>query len=499
MSSNILAQRTEALVAALTTRPRRSGPSTVNDVHSQLNATPVQRIHEVRSGGDARRAIADAASEQRAVCIGGGWHAMGGQQFADGGVLLDTRRFDRVLAFDRRRGTVEVESGIQWPELVTRLNELQDEEPHAAAQYPRWAIAQKQTGADRLSMGGALSANVHGRGLAMRPFVADVESFTLIDARGQTLRCARDEYAELYRLAIGGYGLFGFISTVTLLLVRRRKLRRVVEVRSIEQLAAAFDGRIRDGFLYGDFQFAIDPGSTDFLDRGIFSTYEPIDDEGPIPADQQGLTPEQWRGLLLLAHVDKSRAFDVYAAHYLATSGQQYWSDTHQLSTYLDDYHTAVDAHLQARGQVASATEMITELYVPPDRLAALLAAARADFRRHAVEVIYGTIRLIERDDETFLPWARERSACVIFNLHTAHTPTGLAHSADAFRRLIDIVIALGGSYYLTYHRYARRDQLLACHLRFVDMLRKKLQYDPDERFQSEWYKHYRDMFKGEL
>src|SRR5439155_10418573 len=413
--------------------------------------------------------------------------------------LLDTRRFNRVLGFDRARGLAAVEAGIQWPELVTRLNELQDEESLTGPNSPRWGIAQKQTGADRLSMGGALSANVHGRGLAMRPFVADVESFTLIDAQGQTRRCARDENAELFRLAIGGYGLFGFVSSVTLRLARRRKLRRVVEVRRIDQLMSAFDERIRDGYLYGDFQFAIDPASTDFLDRGIFSTYEPIDDEGPIPADQQGLTPEQWRGLLLLAHVDKSRAFDVYAAHYLATSGQQYWSDTHQLSTYLDDYHTAVDAHLQARGQVASATEMITELYVPPDRLAALLAAARADFRRHAVEVIYGTIRLIERDDETFLPWARERSACVIFNLHTAHTPTGLAHSANAFRRLIDIVIALGGSYYLTYHRHARRDQLLACHPRFVDMLRKKLQYDPDERFQSEWYKHYRDMFKGEL
>ena len=55
------------------------------------------------------------------------------------------------------------------------------------------------------------------------------------------------------------------------------------------------------------------------------------------------------------------------------------------------------------------------------------------------MEVIYGTVRLIERDDETFLAWAREPWACVIFNLHVTHTPAGIAAATDAFRRLIDL------------------------------------------------------------
>ena len=44
---------------------------------------------------------------------------------------------------------------------------------------------------------------------------------------------------------------------------------------------------------------------------------------------------------------------------------------------------------------------------------------------RTGVDVIYGTVRLIERDDESFLAWARDRWACVIFNLHTVHTRRG--------------------------------------------------------------------------
>ena len=50
-------------------------------------------------------------------------------------------------------------------------------------------------------------------------------------------------------------------------------------------------------------------------------------------------------------------------------------------------------------------------------------SGARDALRRRSANMIYGTVRLIEKDDETFLAWARDRYACVIFNLHIEHTP----------------------------------------------------------------------------
>jgi FAD/FMN-containing dehydrogenase len=111
------------------------------------------------------------------------------------------------------------------------------------------------------------------------------------------------------------------------------------------------------------------------------------------------------------------------------------------------------------------------------------------------VNLIYGTIRLIERDDESFLAWARESWACIIFNLHTQHDNESLAKTADDFRRLIARGIEYGGSYFPTYHRWATREQVLACHPRLPDFLARKRAYDPDERFQSDWYRHYRSWF----
>jgi len=460
-------------------------PQTVNDIHSQLNEAEVEDVLEVDSLEAVQAAIGRARLLGKPVAVCGGRHAMGGQQFCAGGLLVDTRGLTRVLGFDPEQGTIEVEAGIQWPELYGYL--LSDE-----ARGGRWGFVQKQTGADRLTLGGSVSANVHGRALAMRPIVADVESLVLVDASGEPRTCSRSADPELFSLVVGGYGLFGVVYSVTLRLGPRRKLERVVEVRDIGGLMEAFDERIRSGFLYGDFQFATDPESDEFLRAGVFSCYRPVPQETPLPAGQRALSTGDWKKLLYLAHTDKSEAFARYAEHYLGTSGQIYFSDGHQLSEYIDDYHVELDGVLGAANR---ATEMISELYVPRDRLSDFVGEVAEDFRRRSVDVIYGTIRLIERDEETFLPWARDRFACIIFNIHTEHTPKGLEASAEAFRSLIDTAIGLGGSYFLTYHRWATKEQLLCCYPQFGGFLAKKREYDPEERFQSDWYRHYGALF----
>src|SRR5437773_5484159 len=206
----------------------------VNDLHSQLNPTRVDRVVEPETLDAARAAIAAAKREQRAVCIAGGRHAMGAQAFATDGVLIDIRKLDRVLGFDIERGQIEVESGMQWPKHLAELTEAQ------RGRAKQWGFAQKQTDADRLTMGGCLSANVHGRGLTLPPFVGDVESFKLLDSGGDLRNCSRTENPELFRLAIGGYGLFGFIYSVTLRLVPRRKPERGVQVPHLPALPCAF-------------------------------------------------------------------------------------------------------------------------------------------------------------------------------------------------------------------------------------------------------------------
>ena len=454
----------------------------VNDVHSALNRTDVHGIVQIESVSALQHVVRSAAASGLKVSIAGGRHAMGGQQFGTGAVLLDTTRLSRVLDLDTERGLVTVEAGIDWPRLVNHLLWA------AAGQPDQWGIVQKQTGADRLTIGGAVSANIHGRGLRLKPIVGDIESFDLVDHTGTIVTCSRTANRELFSLATGGYGLFGAIARVTLRLARRRKMERRVGMARVDDLPELFDRRIREGFEFGDWQFATDAHSEEFLRSGVFSCYRPVAGIVPIPDDQTALTVRQWRRLLLLAHTDKSRAFAEYARHYMSTDGQIYWSDTHQLASYLDGYHEAIDAQL---GAPVKGSEMITELYVRRDDLPAFLTAVRSDARRHDMNVIYGTVRLIERDDESVLAWAREPWACTVINLHVDHSQAGIRKAAADFRRLIDHAADRGGSYYLTYHRWARRDQVERCHPRMREFLRLKRQYDPRGVFTSDWYEHH--------
>ncbi len=173
-----------------------------------------------------------------------------------------------------------------------------------------------------------------------------------------------------------------------------------------------------------------------------------------------------------------------------------HWSARAPFSIYVDGYHQQIDRRLGSR---CRGSEMISELYVPRESLVPFLAKARDDLRRLGASVINGTVRLIERDAESALAWAHEPWACVIFNLCVEHSDQGIARARRAFQQLIDRALEPGWSFYLTYHRFARSDQVEAAYPQFAEFLERKRDWDPQRRFDSEWHRHYAAMFAAEL
>jgi len=97
------------------------------------------------------------------------------------------------------------------------------------------------------------------------------------------------------------------------------------------------------------------------------------------------------------------------------------------------------------------------------------------------------------------LTWAKQNYACVIFNLRVEHHEEGIRKAEEDFQQIIDRALEFNGSYFLTYHRWARKDQVLTAYPQFPEFLKLKLKYDPEERFQSEWYRYYKKMFAEEI
>jgi hypothetical protein len=128
---------------------RRVVPLWANDTHSALNRTHIARLREPRTVEDVVNAVQRARADGEALAIAGGRHAMGGQQFLTDGSLLDMRRLNRVRELDEERGLLHVEAGITWPDVMRGYLSR----PNGKTSY--WGIRQKQTGADRLTIGGA--------------------------------------------------------------------------------------------------------------------------------------------------------------------------------------------------------------------------------------------------------------------------------------------------------------------------------------------------------
>jgi FAD/FMN-containing dehydrogenase len=457
----------------------------VNDLQTGLNPTWVASISRPTSAAEVRSLVKDCAKHSRAISISGSRHAAGGQQFRTDSVLLDMRAMNRVIGLDDKTGVLHVEAGIEWPELIQGYLSLQKENVH-------WGIRQKQGGADRISIGGTVSANAHGHGLASPPIISDVEWIEMVTADGSAKKCSRKENTELFALAAGGYGLFGIITAVALRLVPRRKVRRHVEARTTAELIALIEGRTAVGAPYGYFQYSIDETSADFLRTGILTTYENVSPETQLGTESTDVDAKLLTALLEIAHRDRGSAYRRYAKLELSRDGNVEWSDLHQLSTYPAGYHQEIEKRL---GADFVGADLILEVYVPRSELIPLLEEARRILLASGTPLIYGTIRFIEQDKDSYLAWAKKRYACVIFSPHSSGETQALRKTGELCRQLIRAANKRGGSFYLTYNRFATRDELASAYPQFQEFLNLKKRYDPRETFQSDWYRHYKGLY----
>ena len=470
---------TPLIAAALPIAPQNG--VLVNDVHTGLNPTWVRNVVKPMSLEELQSVLRDCHKHHRVISTSGSRHAAGGQQFAKDSVLLDMRGMNRVIGLEEKTGILEVEAGIEWPELIQGYTSLQKDNV-------KWGIQQKQGGGDRMTLGGALSANAHGHDLGSAPIAEDVEWVEVVLADGSLKKCNRRENSELFSLVIGGYGLFGTIAAVGLRLAPRKKVRRRVETRTTAELIDLIEKRTAAGAPFGYFQYSIDEASPDLLRNGILTTYETVADETPLGKESTDIEPELFTALLQLAHKDRGSAYRRYAKLELSKDGNVEWSDLHQLSTYASGYHGEIEKNL---GRDSHGADLILEIYVPRNALIPFLEESRRLLLSSGLPLVYGTIRFIERDKDSFLPWAKKRYACVIFAPHTSSESRALKKTEETCRQLIRAGIKRNGSFYLTYNRFATREDVLTAYPQFTEFLALKKKYDPFEQFQSEWYRHY--------
>jgi FAD/FMN-containing dehydrogenase len=461
--------RTAALAALpLASRRAPSAPFMLDDA-SRLNATPISRQAVLTSSEDGRllrelrATLGEAATEGRPIAMGGARHSMGGQSLPRNGIAASFAA--TTIEPDTNRRTYRVSAGARWRDVIRVLDPL------------GFSPAVTQSNHD-FSIGGTLSVNAHGWPVPFGPFGATIRRFRIMLADGSVVTCSNSENAELFRLAIGGYGLFGIVIDADLAMVENSLLTPGSELMNADAFARRFVARATDPslrMLYGRLSVAREG----FLQQALLVGYTP-------PPQQPDRLPPPKKSS---AYAFVSRG--VFRAQSGSERGKQArWIAETRLMPRFGQLtvtrNTLLDTPVGAlEDRDSTRTDILHEYFVAPDRFNDFLAGCREIIPSHRQDLLNVTLRYVDAASSSVLTYAPQPRIAAVMLFVQKRT----AEADDDMRamtgKLIDRTLALGGSYYLPYRLHATREQLRAAYPRLDEFVTAKRRFDPQLRFRN--------------
>jgi decaprenylphospho-beta-D-ribofuranose 2-oxidase len=443
----------------------------------RVYSAQVRHLVSPRTVSDIRDALEHAQKHDLPICLMGARHNLGGHAFAEHAVALDMRRFQRVVSLDVQRKEITVESGITWEKIQEKVNPA--------------GLAVKAMQSDNIfTVGGSMSSNAHGRDIHCSTLIESVLGFRLMRGDGSIVSVSRLENPELFRLVIGGYGLFGIILEVDLALTENCVYRQSSEIISLGALPEYFERQVRIDRDAELFLARPSIARGRFLDETIVTTWRKtsklhdavfqLDHERNVRRDRWlfGLSRKFASGKTLRWYVEKQIALD----------------PPHQgLVSRNNAMRPPVSAVKMFEYQSPTDTDAIQEFFVPISRFLGFVDAARSLFRESHTNLLGMTIRYLKPDRESFLSYApREDAFAVITYINESVSPEGRKEAWALIRTLTNLAAQNGGTFYLTYARDVEIDDLRRAYPDVDAFFQKKNRLDPEHRFTSRFFEMYR-------
>ena len=150
-----------------------------------------------------------------------------------GARVIETTRADRVLDFDAVVGTLTCEAGLSLAEILRVF-------------LPRGWFPPVTPGTKFVTIGGCVACDVHGKNHhRVGSFGNFVERLVVQVADGRLITCGPTRERELFLATVGGMGLTGLITEVTLRLQPVESAWMQVDTEPVSGLAAMMEG-LRD-------------------------------------------------------------------------------------------------------------------------------------------------------------------------------------------------------------------------------------------------------------
>lgn len=434
-----------------------------------------QQVYRPHNITELQHMVTSALQEGLKISLIGAGKSQGGQTMSDHehACRISLEHINHFIALNIRTKEVTVEAGMTWKQLQRHIA------PHGLA------VKAMQSYHD-FSIGGSLSVNVHGQDLATGQIIRTVQSFTMINSAGELLKVSRAEHPELFKLVIGGYGLFGIIIEVTLKLTDDILLERQSTIIGTDEFVDYFYKNINSNPEIQFYSARFSMGSSDLLERAFVITYTKADNEkmAPFPLAEN----DEFKRTLLRKFFElagtwswlKERRF---AVEKLFLSGTEIISR----NNFLNRSITVELAHDNDKSQY-----ILQEYFIPYNRVISFIEHLKQLVKEYKINLLNVTARHVFQDNESMLSFAPAQDMCALVLYMQVHKDEySYKQVADWTNKVVDQALQHQGTYYLPYQLLATQAQLAAAYPRWQEFVMLKKQYDPVEIFTNKLYEKY--------
>ena len=478
---------------------------TINDI-SELNKTNLSCIIAPKNAKEVSEIIYvvnrwNQTNKKVHISVAGARHSQGGHIASKLGIVLDLKKhLNKVQKPKVKNGlwTVKADAGALWGDVHKVIS-----------QFEGYSLANKvQQSSTPFTVGGTLSVNAHGRNFSYGSVINSVERFTIVLSDGTITSASRTENTSLFKLAIGGYGLFGVIVDATLELHENDYLKpKSIHFNSPEEYITLLTETLKktprhiverdeSGSLVAEnlspiaYLFAtLSLDREGFMTKGTAYTYRQTSS-----VDKTGyVNPDPKPSLFNLRALVTEIGFGLKRKGLFVSTAQKAQSQFLMTQdTRLKVLTPPIEPILAASSK--NKPDLLQEYFVPIRKMPEFLTHVKDIFSNNGVILSNASLRFIPKSQGssllTYESTTEDQLALVLY-FSLKLNKKNIAKAKIWTQDLVDKSIALKGRYYLPYQEWPSKGQFRKAYPNHNRFKERKIESDANEVFSNKFYQFY--------
>ncbi|MFY1047424.1 FAD-binding protein [Chryseobacterium sp. GP-SGM7] len=442
---------------------------------SQLNLTEIDTLIIVPNNkkeieNQLKQVIQYTKEKNLKISIAGAQHSMGGHSIYPKGILLNMLPY-KQMDLDEKNNILTIGSGALWEDAIKYLDK-----------YGK-SVAVMQAFSS-FSIGGSISVNGHGWQKNLPPVSSSVISFTLMNHNGEIINCSREENPELFKLVIGGYGLFGIILDVKLKVVDNVALKYKSVAMNSDEYLSYYKKYITDNqnvnLVFGRLRVS----DKKFLDEATIIYFEKSD-EKPLSLSAQNQNNKEIRRIVFRSTVNSEYGKRLR------------WDLETGMNAVLDNSvftrNELLNGHVSLiENKDPNSTDLLHEYFIPERNFYQFIKDIKPILKDSEIDLLNITLRAVDKDHDSYMNYAREHVFGFVLLFNQKKTEKQEKEMKILTNKLVDMTIKNEGTFYLPYRLHIDKMKMRKVYPQSDTFFEMKRKYDPKEVFENKFYLHYK-------